>query len=109
MNYKEWIHYSKEFEVNILGIIMLWPEKLNEVAEILQTEDVFYIDDNKHIYKTMDNLRDNHIAHLQQGINDLKTDVQSVKNDVRWIKTIGAVVLAQAIAFVVDLASRFFN
>jgi len=62
----------------------------------------------KHIFKCLDNLRDNHVAHLQKGINEIKEEMQGIKSDVKWIKGIGAAVLLQAIAFIGDFISRLF-
>ena len=53
MNYKEWTHYAKDFEDAVLGICLLEPSKILDVSQTLQTENVFYYDENKIIYKKM--------------------------------------------------------
>lgn len=44
--------FSAEAEMSVLGAVLIDPEKLNEVAALLKTED-FYISDNQEIYDAL--------------------------------------------------------
>lgn len=36
--------------------------------------------------KIVSEIRDNHLGHLKQNINDLRIEIVGVKTDVKWLK-----------------------
>jgi len=48
-------------------------------------------------------IKDNHLAHIQDDMGDLKVEVQGLKGDVKWIKIIGGAVFIETAGVLIKL------
>lgn len=56
--FKEYEHYSIEFENAIIGSAIMFPECANNIIQLINTRDVFYIEYNKNLYEVISDMSD---------------------------------------------------
>lgn len=77
------------------------------MSEDLQRQINDHIDESdrrwERLEDSVENLRDNHVAHLSSDLAGLKTDVAGVKADVKWVKIIGSFIIMESLAILIKL------
>lgn len=54
----------------------------------------------------LNDIKDNHLPHLQRDMTDVQSDIKEIRNDIKWVKMIGGFVIIQGIATIVTLLTK---
>lgn len=60
----------------------------------------------RELRNALDEMKNNHLRHLEISVADIRVIVESLKNNVRWIMVIGGFIIMQSVAIIYKV---FFN
>jgi len=87
-NYKQYIHYSEELEIGIIGICLLEANQIYLVSQYLQSPDVFYFEKHKIIYEAMCRIMTNggkvDLLTIVPEIHTIESNTKGEYASTRW-------------------------